>query len=289
MIDELDFQNILDSAVREAFQSRWLMDQVLAVSAAHLNSQRLGHCPSGHPAEAALLQTKALVQFNAAKIRISADNFAATSLFSILLAMHVMYEALSLRAELSVFLERLADWFKLSRGVLLIASQMSEAQIIQALNPPTILFHGTTESGKGEDASGDFATLAELIESAGLDQTASTALLGAFESLHSLYSTYTSVHESSTKRVLVLMKWPSLVSLEFVQLMTQRCPQALVILAHYAILLHNTRYFWPVGDSGKFIVESITQYLGLSWGRWLVWPEKVVRAAPLADGPLQTT
>lgn len=72
--------------------------------------------------------------------------------------------------------------------------------------------------------------------------------------------------------------WPVLVSPEYIDLLLQRRPEALVILAHYAILLHYCRDSWMFGDGGRFLIESIRDFLGPDWTEWLEWPIKALNS-----------
>ncbi|KAL3495135.1 hypothetical protein BJX62DRAFT_14640 [Aspergillus germanicus] len=72
--------------------------------------------------------------------------------------------------------------------------------------------------------------------------------------------------------------WPLLLEIEFGDLLEQGRPEALVILAHYGMLLHRFRDSWLFGDSGGFVVEGVTRFLGRGhgWEEWLEWPNEVV-------------
>jgi hypothetical protein len=63
---------------------------------------------------------------------------------------------------------------------------------------------------------------------------------------------------------------------KFTDLLSQRRPEALAIMGHWALLLHHTRALWHVGDSGSHLLKSISQYLGQSWEHWLTWPLSVL-------------
>jgi hypothetical protein len=72
--------------------------------------------------------------------------------------------------------------------------------------------------------------------------------------------------------------WPLLLDIEFGDLLEQGRPEALVILAHYGMLLHRFRDSWLFGDSGRFVVQGVTRFLGqgCGWEEWLEWPNEVV-------------
>ncbi|KAL2849308.1 hypothetical protein BJX68DRAFT_276023 [Aspergillus pseudodeflectus] len=72
--------------------------------------------------------------------------------------------------------------------------------------------------------------------------------------------------------------WPLLLDIEFGDLLEQGRPEALVILAHYGMLLHRFRDSSLFGDSGRFVVQGVTRFLGqgCGWEEWLEWPNEVV-------------
>jgi hypothetical protein len=83
------------------------------------------------------------------------------------------------------------------------------------------------------------------------------------------------------------MAWPVLISFEFLQMLRQRRPEALVILAHWAVFLHYHRDFWVFGDSGRFLLESTRKYLGTYWDDWMAWPMEVLEAEGVQENASQ--
>lgn len=69
-----------------------------------------------------------------------------------------------------------------------------------------------------------------------------------------------------------LRVWPGSISQSFVELIYQRDPRALVILAHYCILLKRNDHAWYIRDLGRGLLENITQSLGKEWQHWIQWP-----------------
>ncbi|KAH8893022.1 hypothetical protein GQ53DRAFT_646393 [Thozetella sp. PMI_491] len=289
MSTQLELHDFFEVTVREAFQNAWLMDQLLAVSAAHWNWEAGRTQPIGLN-EASVLQTKALAQFNATELQVGAERFAPTYLFSILVAFHVMFEALSSRAPFPAFLDPLVQWFNICRGIAHLVGTSTGTE--PSMGPP-LLLSGELQAGHEDldlcmideylslkiGACGHFADLMRLVEVAGLDGPTAAASKKAIDWLHQIYYDQISPRASSTRQVLLVLKWPIVAGQEYVQLVERRCPESLVILAHYAVLLYHTRYYWTVGDSGAFIIQSITQYLGPKWESWLVWPNEMIKAS----------
>jgi len=63
---------------------------------------------------------------------------------------------------------------------------------------------------------------------------------------------------------------------EYVMLLNQRRPEALIILAYYGVVLHSYRKAWAIGDSGAALIKAISAQLGSYWGHWLLWPMQMV-------------
>ena len=72
------------------------------------------------------------------------------------------------------------------------------------------------------------------------------------------------------------MSWPINVSAEYTDLLHQRKPEALVVMAHFSILLHCRRSYWAVGEAGSFLLAAIEEYLGEEWAQWLLIPKEII-------------
>lgn len=70
--------------------------------------------------------------------------------------------------------------------------------------------------------------------------------------------------------------WPITISAEYTDLLSERKPEALVVMAYFSILLHSKRAFWAVGDAGRVLLTAIKEYLGEGWFEWLTLPEGMI-------------
>ncbi|SCO92611.1 uncharacterized protein FRV6_16739 [Fusarium oxysporum] len=80
----------------------------------------------------------------------------------------------------------------------------------------------------------------------------------------------------------MVFSWPLAVSPEFVGLLEKRKPEALLVLANFAVLLHWCRHHWIFGQVGYCLLESIVSGLGQEWDRWLHWPRLMVKKPRLS-------
>lgn len=65
--------------------------------------------------------------------------------------------------------------------------------------------------------------------------------------------------------------WPGSISQAFVELLHQRLPEALVILAHYCVLLKFVDSCWYMKGVGEKLLVTIIEELNDRWRPWIMW------------------
>lgn len=76
---------------------------------------------------------------------------------------------------------------------------------------------------------------------------------------------------SRSKTMIAIHVWPGTVSERFVQLIHQRQPEALVVLAHYCVLLKRVDSCWWLKGVGTRLLEAIDEELVSNWRQWIQW------------------
>ena len=71
-------------------------------------------------------------------------------------------------------------------------------------------------------------------------------------------------------------RWLMVVSPAYTELLVQQKSEALVILGHFAIILHRLRACWTVGNSGEQLLSVVEAHLEESWHGTLSWPKSFV-------------
>ncbi|KAJ5167659.1 uncharacterized protein N7482_003253 [Penicillium canariense] len=66
--------------------------------------------------------------------------------------------------------------------------------------------------------------------------------------------------------------WTFRIPARFQDLLRDREPFALVVLAHYAVILHHLRESWWMGHWGTRILKEIVDYLDPEWRELICWP-----------------
>jgi hypothetical protein len=113
--------------------------------------------------------------------------------------------------------------------------------------------------------------LHELIKASELGPSITETYEQAIEALQSSFNA--SQSGTTVDNIHGALAWPIIVSLEYTNMLVHRRPEALVILAHYAVLLHSCRDMWVFGDGGKYLIQSNDRYLGPQWLSATPWKD----------------
>jgi hypothetical protein len=267
-------------ALREAFRASYLMDQIIALSAAHRSTNILLEPGQQdfYRSEALKCQTRALANFQGMYDNIRAENCLPTFLFSSLLGQQALFDALSFRGEFTTMIELFAQCFCLYRGIRVIADHswpLIRAQFESELGKAYPV-HYHNQIPQKPKPHNHFFILLQLISQSELDNRTKRACREAIFSLYRKYEAQLSVPNNPFRRAEIVHEWAVHVLPEYVNLLRQRRPEAIIILGTYAVLIHNAREYWSYGDSGCFLMRAISSYLGGRWSKWLAWPREVL-------------
>jgi hypothetical protein len=259
-------------AVKSGLSSPYLMHEILAIAARHLSVLRPAQ-QEFYLHQATQLQTHAISLFNSSKPDVTADNCVPMFLFTSLLGVHVLCDTLARRDDdFCAFLKRFVSYLQLHRGVRAVTSRSWHLLHNTELKP--ILQKGEALAqvqGTGEECN----RLRTLIASADLDPSSIKACQQAIEYLQWVFDAQCKP-SGSEDIVHMVFSWPLLVTSEYTDLLLQQRPEALIILAYYAVLLHHCREIWVISDSGQFLIQHITRHFGTDWEELLAWPNEVL-------------
>ncbi|KZL82533.1 upc2 protein [Colletotrichum incanum] len=263
---------LVDMNLENALNAPYLMDVLLGLSAQHmaeLNPSRADH----YRHQATQLQTRALRLFNDAKEEISEETCIPMFLFASTLGTHLLCDTLrSYRHDFNAFLDQFAWYLNLHRGVSTVTGR-SWHIIRESGAKEFIEFLETTRPSK---QAPEVDLLHRMLDQADLGPASLQACRGAAETLRHSYAIYRSISERSTHQSASVMSFGVRVTTGFIDVLKQRRPEALVILAFYAVLLHWCRDFWVFADAGEFLIRSISAHLGDYWSEWLAFPISVL-------------
>lgn len=251
----------------------FLANQILALAAFHLSIVRPGK-HEFYKHHATRLQTHALTEFNDANLDLTPDTCVPMFLFSSALAMHILCDKLVFRSpDFLVFLDNFIQSLRLHRGVRAITN---ESWHLLLKSPLKSLLEG--EGNALSQVSGnECSELLSMIESStSMDHSVRHTYRQTIEALQMAING-THAHLSKFSMIGPILSWPVVVAPEYIDLLSERQPEALVILSHFGALLHHHRDMWTFGSSGLYIIDSVDRYLGPSWHEWLRWPNSFLQ------------
>ncbi|RFU30683.1 hypothetical protein B7463_g5646, partial [Scytalidium lignicola] len=267
--------DIYEVIIGYALQTPYLMHEFLALSALHLSIVRPQQ-RSFFRYQATQLQTSALSLFDASSNDTSITSIAARFIFSSILGNHVLHETLTFRPDdFGLFLDKFVSYLRLARGIRLQTQEGNWRSILETELRP-LLEQGTRLPPENSASAPECETLETLLKSSDLGPSSIQVYQQAINQLKALFQLHRSRDHADIQCCKTLMlSWPVTIPMEFADLIMQRRPEALAILAHYAGLLHQVRHIWIVGDGGQYMIDSITDHLGAYWQPWLVWPHSL--------------
>jgi hypothetical protein len=248
--------------------------QILALSAMHM-CYRHPEEVNWHREEARALQTQALCAFNDTRIEITVENCVPMLTFATLTGLHALAEvAGNADAGVSGVLDGFVTYMNLHRGVRAIIHQswefLGQTSVASVLEIAENAIN-CASSSNGQTAVAVAERLSNFLDQADMSEKSRQVCRMATSQLDLVYRT---ASDSAAPGSGLIWVWPINLSSEFTDLLSMRKPEALIILAHYAVLLHRRRRVWLVGNVGRILIEEISRFLGTFWKAWLKWPNE---------------
>lgn len=258
-----------------ALSKHFLLHGILSLAALHL--ARL------EPSRAANLYSQAVQHhqnglgiFRTTITNITQDNCDACFLFSVTLA---MYQWASTNGKGSLFFsdvrdgETTVDWARVLRGVRMLENAwgwIHEGPLLPMFqNTP----EGFTPDELALEDQGRFDALPQLWLSDGTGFTPEdiSALDEALKLLVKYYRMAICA-QAGVNHVAAVFTWPIEVSNHFIELIHKRAPAALILLAHFCLLLNRIDTFWWNQGMSRHLLQTVHQTLGREWESWIRWP-----------------
>ncbi|KAH7268117.1 hypothetical protein B0J15DRAFT_486407 [Fusarium solani] len=266
--------NLVSEMMKYALASPYLMNQLLAIGALHLS--KIDSAQEKHVQQATALQTRAVALFNEAREEISEATCVPMFLFSSLLGVHVLCDTLQgPREHLGAVLDRFVRYLSIQRGVRAVTGQ--SWSMIKKSGIGDFLQRVEDAIPPGSDSTSETEPLSRMIDESGLGSASVDAYRKTISMLQQAFSIHHKLRQQGRRFDATLMFCITL-NEEYIDLLSQRQPEALVILAFYAVLLHWNRDTWVLGDGGEYLIEAIAAHLGAHWTSWLHWPVSVLES-----------
>lgn len=257
-----------------AISNKFLMHGILAVSALHLAS--LQPVRSAELVlRATMLEQMALSTYRQNISVQDSSNIHAALVFTAFIVPYVL--ALSVYDNSAAKLPTLNDsnphWFFLVRGTLKLVHHTWPAFKSSPLGPLVVSREEHVDSGAnfGEDHLAKLYDMLDDISSDSDEQQVVVVCKDALENLRRVFGIPYMLPQTLDLRSTVYI-WPGTVSQEYINLIHERRSEALVILAHYCVILKKNHDCWFLKDVGKKMLASIEEALSPEWQSWIKWP-----------------
>ena len=260
--------------LRFSSSAPYLMNQLLAYGALHLSVIKPHH-RAFYRHRAAHLQAYALNNFNGQQHHINGESSVPIFLFAKFLGLNMLCDTLVFCEDtFEMFIHRFAHYIRLHQGIRTTSAEggleiMRQTALHPLLKQENQLL--TIEADLGPVCR----TLFDRIQTSESDESKQKTYQMAIQALQSVITALES-YGSESRAVDALSVWPMVVPREYVDLLSARKEEALVILAHYGALIHPHHDQWMFSDGGRFLIESVRAYLGPGWTDWLEWPLQIL-------------
>jgi hypothetical protein len=277
-----ELQQIWQQVVPQiAFIHGFLLHGILAFSALHL-ARLQPERKSLLYMEASLHHDVGVKGFRIAMSDIAPENCDACLAFSTIVAAYAW--ASSDRTGDLFFSDKLAseeqshvEWASLLRGVftLLGAAEewMSSSSLKMILHPPSM----TTLPVEVVDPELGIKlkALSQLWDSSpeafSVDEMEAlgTTLSILLEECELVMSSY---DDHLVDIVSIVYGWPIKVPAAFLAMVQELRPEALIVLAHYSLLLNKAESVWFMQGMSRRLLQTIHKKIGKEWESWIAWP-----------------
>ncbi|KAL0931707.1 C6 finger domain-containing protein [Colletotrichum truncatum] len=265
--------------LKAGVEAPYLMHEMMSLSALHLSHARPER-KQYYMEQSVQLQTEAISLFNTTKPEVDGSNCVPIAMFSSMLGRHLCIEALATcNSGLDSFLDSYLNFARLRQRGAFVIQSVRLALEESELRP--LLTWGPGIEGlvpEGHDCDG----LQALISSSSLDDSYKAACRRAVELIQVAYDNRDRRKCNPTLKhmVRIIFTWAFMVPDDFIEMLSQRRPEAIAVLGYHTVILYLARDIWQVGDAGVRLLRIIGEHLGPEWEEWLAWPRSIV----LGDG-----
>lgn len=255
-----------------SFQVPYLMEAALGLSALHLSREASERQVSYRNA-AAVLQSQALQGFESSQILqdVNTSNVLDLLLFQHLIALHVFCDIFTTTgSDFGDFMEKLIGCIQLLRGLNLVTEPWFDVLAKTELGVIMLTAHVHQKSPHASHHECD--PLLIMLDEADLSAQSIEVCRLSIERLQTYFDADNEFNSEQINSTNMLFSWLITSSQELTGLLKQRRPEALVILAYYAVLLYRRRRNWVVASAGQKLLQHVRTYLGSTWEAHLLWP-----------------
>ncbi|KAF1988318.1 hypothetical protein K402DRAFT_374176 [Aulographum hederae CBS 113979] len=262
-----------------AFSNEFVMRGILAFSSLHLSYSRkdksdffLQYANRTH--DLALREATILLS------NINKDNCCALYTFSALSCMYAMSAPKNMEDLISVGQTGLEEWFILFRGTRAIIESSIDTLIAGPMAPVFRLGLRRQElRGISEPQTHYLDNLRETVLDPCDDPATKAIYTNIVDELERTFAVVEAFNTPAPESSDIFI-WIWMLSEEYIQLLRERTPEALAILAHYCILLKKLDGWWWMESFNKRLIRLIYYSLHQEHRQWIRYPIEEIGWVP---------
>jgi hypothetical protein len=295
----VDFENCVElfrtPVVDMALEHAFLMHELLALSALHLSRLR--------PHKAAIYNqasdnhaATALALFQPEIANLTTKNCHACFAFSTILWVHA-WAAQDLSKPSTLFFppksgvqgndSMTIQWVKLHRGSHGISQTLYPVISTGPLEPLFSPWKDLDEDRYDPLLENEKRQLGDLAEawknSPSIPDEKKEILDTTLKSLRRIFSMLT--YNLNISKLSVVMSWFSIISEEYLQILEQKMPEAMLLVFYYCVPLKKLEETWWMRGKAENLLNTVRTELGGGWERWTRWPIEQVLGDGRGIGP----
>jgi hypothetical protein len=269
-----------DAFIHHAIEDDFLMHELLSISALHLSrlspreAQNYLYISHTH-------RSKGLALFQAALSNMDESNCQSCFLFSTLTFIHA-WAAQDMNKPSNLFFistqhvpeaQVEIKWVQLHRGSRAILRSMFPQIRNGDLMPLFVQWEvlGMSKEDQLEDRDrGPFDDFRETLTLSAIPEDQKKILLESLAELRRIFCLM-SFHENISK-LSCMMSWFMMISDEYLVMLENKMPEALVLVAFYSVAIKRLPYMWWLDGKSENLLRTVLDELGEGWKSETRWP-----------------
>jgi hypothetical protein len=260
-----------DNVVRIGLQHPFLLRGILAVSAAHLAYL------SPSKKSKYLLQSSqhvdiALQEFQSQLLHLEESSVLPLFPLACLLVVQT-YSFVNLQ-DTSDHIEAFLSCVQLVKGVSTVLS--ARWDIFEHCELSPLISAGIMQDK--DVAASEFAPLCDTVRRC-MQEASDIDRLACLTAVHHLQFVFNGVQEcvQDKSALAILLTWPLKLPPRFIEMISERHPFALIILAHVVVILQSVGQVWWLTAWDAKLLEAVIAYVDDDYRMWLAWPMRCIR------------
>ncbi|KAH6687923.1 hypothetical protein F5X68DRAFT_7380 [Plectosphaerella plurivora] len=266
---------------REAVSHPFLMHQILAVAALHLASLDDDDTPLKRASlsQAYRHQHHAIRGIGAAVDTISLNNCHAVFAASFLIFIGTFASVATAQTGTPRHLDAVLDIFGLARGFGGIVDSHHDAIKRGTMRALLECNDDPPRSPLVNEVLGRLLAVSACLAPDSLSSETRSVVEVAISAMQRAASS-----TGSSVELNIAVVWPMYLDADFLDLARVRHPAALIVMAHYAVVLHSLgSKFWFFENLGSALIKEIIESLGPSWEETIHWPLSIFKEGGLGN------